>query len=111
MAASYWGLKNIDDDPNSVFWNRKIGEDTYQTLFYENSPEGGFFVKTGTLAFSVGVYTACAFVCLGLLFFRRIQYGGELGGPWLVQIRDSTFLFCLWVSFVIAANMYSFMAG
>merc|ERR1712107_35662 len=43
MAAGYWGLKNIDDDPNSVFWNRKIGEDTYRTLFYEDSPEGGFF--------------------------------------------------------------------
>jgi len=104
IGAIYWGDAKKADD---TFWNRKMGDSTYRELYWADNPHGGFFVMGGSLGFSVGVYTACAFACLALLFFRRVRYGGELGGPKTAQIRDALLLVGLWVAFLTAVIVYS----
>merc|ERR1712007_264951 len=99
IGAIYWGDAKKADE---TFWSRKMGDSTYRQLYESDYPDGGFFVLGGSLGFSVGVYTACAFVCLGLLWFRRVRYGGELGGPKSVQLRDSILLFGIWLAFLTA---------
>jgi len=106
IGAIYWGDAKKADE---TFWSRKMGDKTYRELFEKDNPDGGFFVLGGSLGFSVGVYTACAFLCLALLWVRRLKYGGELGGPKMVQIRDSLILVGLWVVFLAAVIAYSMM--
>ena len=43
-------------------------------------PEGAFYVKPGSLVFSVVVFTICALATFGILALRRSWVGGELGG-------------------------------
>lgn len=105
VGALYWDGQGV---PQRWLDWRSNGK-TYKELFVDSGryPDGGFMVPAGTLLFSVCVYTCCAMCCIVLLVFRRFRYGGELGGPRDIQIRDSMFLLFLWVTYIVASAVYA----
>jgi len=62
----------------------------------------------GSLAFSVGVFVALAFVGSVALYVRRLKEGGELGGKSGSQMISSVFFFGLWVVYISANAVYLF---
>merc|ERR1712194_785080 len=103
LGALYWQREGVTDT-----WLRyEHGGKSFKDLFLDKHPEGGFFVDTSTLPFSVGIYSVCAFLCLGLLAYRRHLYGGELGGPQHAQYRDSSLFASLWVIFIVCTAVRS----
>jgi len=64
-------------------------------------------VPAESLAWSVTIFTCTAVVCLGLLMWRRLRYGGELGGPQHAQYRDSAILTVLWFGYIAASIVIS----
>merc|ERR1712226_780288 len=75
VGAVYWSKKGVTNE-----WLRhEHGGRSFKELYLPDYPDGGFFVDTSTLPFSVGVYAGCSFLCLTLLGVRRYLYGGELG--------------------------------
>lgn len=69
-----------------------------------------FVVKAGTLAPSVGIFSACAFTCVSLLYFRRRMFGGELGGPMRFNYLTSIFLALLWLFYIILSSYFALSA-
>jgi len=70
VAAFYWQGKG---QPQK--W-----KDKYPDLV-TSYPDGAFVVMSGSLEFSVIIFVCCALCAMGILLFRRISVGGELGGP------------------------------
>lgn len=104
IGAVYWSGQPITDG-----WrDRRTKDGSYSELYLGLYPEGGFMVPTGPLAFSVLSFSIGAVLCVSLLFFRRVKYGGELGGPVCAQRRDSALLLLLWIMFVTSNIMYDY---
>jgi len=103
IAACYWSAAGMNED----WLNRDYKGSIFKDLYTERYPKGGFIVPAASLGFSVTVFTVCALLCLLLLFFRRVTYGGELGGPKPAQTRDSVILSSLWLLYIIASITYS----
>jgi hypothetical protein len=79
-------------------------------LLVDEYPDGGFIVPAGSLNFSVGVYSALAFVSTAVLILRRQKVGGELGGEdQTVKMVSAIFFFCLWLTYVGANIVYFIM--
>jgi solute carrier family 8 (sodium/calcium exchanger) len=96
IAAFYWDAQGRPKE-----WNQHTYKgERYDSMYGEKYPEGGFIMPAGSLSFSVTVFTVCAFLCIFLLIFRRFKYGGELGGPWFAQRRDSVIMSSLWFLYV-----------
>ncbi|XP_077380071.1 sodium/calcium exchanger 1-like isoform X4 [Festucalex cinctus] len=73
-----------------------------------------FRVDPGTLAFSVTLYTIFAFVCFAVLIYRRRpQIGGELGGPPLAKAATAGLFFSLWLAYIVLSSLeaYCHIAG
>jgi len=70
VAAFYWESKGATQK-----W-----KDKYPDLL-NTYPDGAFIVKSGSLEFSVIIFVCCAVCALGILLYRRLSVGGELGGP------------------------------
>merc|ERR1711971_385022 len=103
LGALYWETVG-----RTSAWNYHTYKgESFQMLFAGRYPEGGFMVPAGSLGFSVLVFTVCAFLCIGLLFVRRMAYGGELGGPRSAALRDTTLLIFLWFAFVVVSILQS----
>eukprot|EP00931_Biecheleriopsis_adriatica_P103484 TRINITY_DN78309_c0_g1_i1.p1 TRINITY_DN78309_c0_g1~~TRINITY_DN78309_c0_g1_i1.p1 ORF type:complete len:826 (-),score=159.09 TRINITY_DN78309_c0_g1_i1:104-2581(-) len=101
LGAFFWTFSGADDE-----WNRRwLDKD-----FIKGWEKGAFVVEAGGLAFSVGVFSACAFSCVTLLAIRRKAFGGELGGPRVPQLLSSIFLVFLWLVYVGMSTWY-IMAG
>mmetsp|Transcript_46280 Transcript_46280/g.110123 ORF Transcript_46280/g.110123 Transcript_46280/m.110123 type:complete len:869 (+) Transcript_46280:185-2791(+) len=88
----------------SVFWASK-GWTKEWCLKYRDEcidfPDGGkFIVIGGDLGTSVIVFCCCAGVCLTALMLRRMQFGGELGGPRPMQYVSAVFFVTLWLTYV-----------
>nr|AAY17397.1 cardiac-specific sodium-calcium exchanger 1 [Danio rerio] len=68
-----------------------------------------FRVDPGTLAFSVTLFTIFAFVCIAVLMYRRRpEIGGELGGPRHPKIIPTTLFFSLWLMYIILSSMEAY---
>lgn len=68
-----------------------------------------FKVEPGTLAFSVTLFTIFAFVCIAVLMYRRRpNIGGELGGPWGAKILTSGLFFSLWLLYIILSSLEAY---
>ncbi|XP_059385630.1 sodium/calcium exchanger 1-like isoform X2 [Carassius carassius] len=68
-----------------------------------------FRVDPGTLAFSVTVFTIFAFICIAVLMYRRRpEIGGELGGPQTPKILTTTLFFSLWLMYIILSSMEAY---
>ncbi|XP_067287871.1 sodium/calcium exchanger 1a [Pseudorasbora parva] len=68
-----------------------------------------FRVEAGTLAFSVTLFTIFAFICIAVLMYRRRpEIGGELGGPRTPKILTTTLFFSLWLMYIILSSMEAY---
>merc|ERR1712113_577834 len=97
----------------AIYWS--IGEPNarWKTLYLEDPDipdiwkSGAFIVKSGSIAFSVMVFSCCALACISVLYPRRTLYGGELGGPRSAKVLTSIFLIALWTLYVSLSSWYS----
>ncbi|XP_053123765.1 sodium/calcium exchanger 2 [Hemicordylus capensis] len=68
-----------------------------------------FEVKTGTLAFSVTLFTIFAFVCISVLMYRRRPHiGGELGGPRTAKILTTCLFVGLWLLYILFSSLEAY---
>lgn len=70
-----------------------------------------FEVIGGSLAFSVNVYVVCALMCLFILYIRRRNFGGELGGPTGSKVLTCVFFVCAWVYYIMLSTWRVKQAG
>lgn len=89
MSAIYWSVQGATAE-----WKR-----TYFS-YVETYPSGAFIVRSGDLAFSVVVFTVAASVALMLIHIRRVKFGGELGGPYMVKALSALLLTLLWLFYI-----------
>ena len=74
-----------------------------------NNPEGGYFVPSGALGFSVVVFLICACTCLVILVIRRIVVGGELGGVDRTgRLMSAVVLVSLWLLYIIMSSLQAY---
>lgn len=76
-----------------------------------NNPEIGFVVDSGTLVFSVIVYTCCAIIAVAFFMVRRflpIFGNAELGGPKVSKLISSVFFISLWFLYIILSVLQSY---
>ncbi|XP_036388521.1 sodium/calcium exchanger 1-like isoform X1 [Megalops cyprinoides] len=68
-----------------------------------------FEVDPGTLAFSVTLFTIFAFIAVGVLMYRRRpEIGGELGGPRTPKILTSVLFFSLWLMYILFSSLEAY---
>ncbi|XP_031152985.1 sodium/calcium exchanger 1a isoform X6 [Sander lucioperca] len=68
-----------------------------------------FRVDPGTLAFSVTLFTIFAFICIGVLIYRRRpEIGGELGGPRVPKILTTCLFFSLWLMYIVFSSLEAY---
>ncbi|XP_035814075.1 sodium/calcium exchanger 1-like isoform X2 [Amphiprion ocellaris] len=68
-----------------------------------------FKVDPGTLAFSVTLFTIFAFICIAVLIYRRRpEIGGELGGPRVPKILTTCLFFSLWLMYIIFSSLEAY---
>lgn len=75
IAAVYWSFVAPGTDAETQWHARYRSEPWY----VPGESTVGFAVPAGSLGFSVGVFSVCAIVCLGILMLRRAACGYELG--------------------------------
>nr|XP_061792107.1 sodium/calcium exchanger 1-like [Nerophis lumbriciformis] len=76
---------------------------------YHRTKNQPFRVDPGTLAFSVTLFTVLAFICIAVLVYRRRpEIGGELGGPPLAKAATATLFFCLWLTYVVLSSLEAY---
>lgn len=62
----------------------------------------------GSLGFSVIVFMIVSVVCFIVLIVRRIVVGGELGGPPFSRYLSCSFLFVLWLIYIVLSTMQAY---
>ncbi|XP_035494136.2 sodium/calcium exchanger 1a isoform X2 [Scophthalmus maximus] len=76
---------------------------------YHSSKGDYFRVDPGTLAFSVTLFTIFAFICFAVLLYRRRpEIGGELGGPRVPKILTTTLFFSLWLMYIVFSSLEAY---
>ncbi|KAF1375501.1 hypothetical protein PFLUV_G00220860 [Perca fluviatilis] len=76
---------------------------------YHNSRGEEFRVDPGTLAFSVTLFTIFAFIAVGTLMYRRRpEIGGELGGPRTSKVLTSMLFFSLWLLYILFSSLEAY---
>ncbi|KAM3931527.1 sodium/calcium exchanger 1 isoform 2-T6 [Leptodactylus fuscus] len=68
-----------------------------------------FRVQPGTLAFSVTLFTIFAFINVGVLLYRRRpEIGGELGGPRTAKLLTSALFTLLWLLYIFFSSLEAY---
>lgn len=70
-----------------------------------------FTVKSGSLTFSVLIFTICSGVCFTVLFLRRYMswFGkGELGGPTMPKYMTTGLYFTLWLIYIVLSSLQAY---
>ncbi|XP_070696778.1 sodium/calcium exchanger 1b [Pempheris klunzingeri] len=76
---------------------------------YHNSKGQKFTVDPGTLAFSVTLFTIFAFISVGtLLYRRRPEIGGELGGPRTAKVLTTMLFISLWLLYILFSSLEAY---
>ncbi|KAM4729383.1 sodium/calcium exchanger 1b [Anableps anableps] len=76
---------------------------------YHNSKGHEFKVDPGTLAFSVTLFTIFAFICVATLMYRRRpDIGGELGGPRTAKALTTMLFFSLWLLYILFSSLEAY---
>ncbi|XP_056135823.1 sodium/calcium exchanger 1a isoform X5 [Lampris incognitus] len=76
---------------------------------YHQSQGRLFRVDPGTLAFSVTLFTVFAFICVAVLMYRRRpEIGGELGGPRTPKVLTSCLFFSLWLMYIVFSSLEAY---
>uniref|UniRef100_A0A7S4QGX4 Calx-beta domain-containing protein n=1 Tax=Alexandrium monilatum TaxID=311494 RepID=A0A7S4QGX4_9DINO len=98
IGAIYWAVEGAK--PGSEWYER------YPELV-QRYPQGGFIVKSDGLGLSVGVFSGCCVLCLGILALRRQVYGAELGGPTSAKWATAFVFVLFWVVYVSISIVFS----
>ncbi|KAM6956742.1 sodium/calcium exchanger 1b [Aplochiton taeniatus] len=76
---------------------------------YHNSKGNDFRVDPGNLAFSVTLFTIFAFICVAVLMYRRRpEIGGELGGPRTAKVLTTMLFFSLWLLYILFSSLEAY---
>uniref|UniRef100_A0A667XPX3 Solute carrier family 8 member 1a n=1 Tax=Myripristis murdjan TaxID=586833 RepID=A0A667XPX3_9TELE len=76
---------------------------------YHQSKGQKFRVDPGTLAFSVTLFTIFAFIAVAVLMYRRRpEIGGELGGPKVPKMVTSCLFFSLWLMYIVFSSLEAY---
>ncbi|XP_037829351.1 sodium/calcium exchanger 1b isoform X3 [Kryptolebias marmoratus] len=76
---------------------------------YHNSKGEDFKVNPGTLAFSVTLFTIFAFICVATLMYRRRpEIGGELGGPRTAKALTTMLFVSLWLLYILFSSLEAY---
>ena len=67
--------------------------------------DGAFVVPSGSLGFSVTIFTICALICIGTLLIRRRVFGCELGGPATGANLSAASFVLLWFIYVLMSGL------
>ncbi|XP_034619792.1 sodium/calcium exchanger 1 isoform X4 [Trachemys scripta elegans] len=68
-----------------------------------------FYVSPGTLAFSVTLFTIFAFISVGVLLYRRRpEIGGELGGPRTAKLLTTSLFVLLWLLYILFSSLEAY---
>eukprot|EP00095_Tigriopus_kingsejongensis_P006607 snap_masked-scaffold634_size121673-processed-gene-0.11 protein:Tk06607 transcript:snap_masked-scaffold634_size121673-processed-gene-0.11-mRNA-1 annotation:"sodium calcium exchanger 2-like" len=70
-----------------------------------------FVVQSGSLAFSVTIYSICAILGIGVLIGRRLIPGfgnAELGGPTGTKWASGMFLVFMWIMYVALSTLQAY---
>ncbi|XP_032877902.1 sodium/calcium exchanger 1 isoform X1 [Amblyraja radiata] len=81
---------------------------------YWNAQGKDFEVQPGNLAFSVTLYTIFAFINFGVLLYRRKpEIGGELGGPRTAKLVTTALFTLLWLLYICCSSLeaYCYITG
>ena len=95
-----FAFENVGSLGNKVTYNSVTGEagdDTY-----------GFAVDADGLGGSVGVFCFCALVCIGMLYYRRVVHGAELGGPAGPAKLHAGIFVLLWLIYVVYSTVMAY---
>ncbi|XP_048337997.1 sodium/calcium exchanger 1 isoform X4 [Sphaerodactylus townsendi] len=76
---------------------------------YHAANGNSFRVDPGNLAFSVTLFTIFAFISVGVLLYRRRpEIGGELGGPRTPKILTSCLFVLLWLLYIFFSSLEAY---
>ncbi|XP_053316129.1 sodium/calcium exchanger 1 isoform X2 [Spea bombifrons] len=76
---------------------------------YHAANDQEFRVQPGTLAFSVTLFTIFAFINVGVLLYRRRpEIGGELGGPRTAKLLTSALFTLLWLLYIFFSSLEAY---
>ncbi|XP_051723908.1 sodium/calcium exchanger 1b isoform X1 [Ctenopharyngodon idella] len=76
---------------------------------YHNSKGRDFKVEPGSLAFSVTLFTIFAFICVAVLMYRRRpDIGGELGGPRTAKGLTTMLFVSLWLLYILFSSLEAY---
>ncbi|KAI3363406.1 hypothetical protein L3Q82_012026 [Scortum barcoo] len=76
---------------------------------YHNSKGQEFKVDPGTLAFSVTLFTIFAFISVATLMYRRRpEIGGELGGPRTAKVLTTMLFISLWLLYILFSSLEAY---
>ncbi|XP_077350526.1 sodium/calcium exchanger 1b isoform X2 [Festucalex cinctus] len=76
---------------------------------YHQSNGNTFRVDPGKLAFSVTLFTIFAFICVAMLMYRRRpEIGGELGGPRTAKALTTMLFVSLWLLYILFSSLEAY---
>uniref|UniRef100_A0A8C1W9X8 Solute carrier family 8 member 1b n=1 Tax=Cyprinus carpio TaxID=7962 RepID=A0A8C1W9X8_CYPCA len=76
---------------------------------YHNSKGNDFRVDPGSLAFSVTLFTIFAFICVAVLMYRRRpDIGGELGGSRTAKTLTTMLFVSLWLLYILFSSLEAY---
>ncbi|XP_016125419.1 sodium/calcium exchanger 1-like [Sinocyclocheilus grahami] len=76
---------------------------------YHNSKGHEFRVEPGNLAFSVTLFTIFAFICVAVLMYRRRpDIGGELGGSRTAKGLTTMLFVSLWLLYILFSSLEAY---
>ncbi|XP_037126734.1 sodium/calcium exchanger 1b isoform X2 [Syngnathus acus] len=76
---------------------------------YHQSNGNIFRVDPGKLAFSVTLFTIFAFICVAILMYRRRpEIGGELGGPRTAKALTTMMFVSLWLLYILFSSLEAY---
>jgi solute carrier family 8 (sodium/calcium exchanger) len=102
MGAIYWN--NNWESRKQEWLDYEFNGMTYAELGFDVMyPNGAFITPAGSLGFSVGLFSGLALLCIMFLAFRRVKFGGELGGERGAKIGSMLVLISLWVTYIVIA--------
>jgi len=116
IAALVWQDRLADtESPKYLEWaNRVSSTDSSQTfgdlLDSGDFPMAGFVVEGGSLGISVVTFCLCAGIAISVLYYRRVTFGAELGGPaggFLGANMTAGLFACLWLTYIIVSIVSS----
>lgn len=81
---------------------------TIAASYWHKVHQSSYFVPSGSLGFSVVMFTSTSLICFLILGLRRCYVGGELGGPGAQRPVTALILVLLWIAYVTACTLQAY---